>query len=237
MTVRSIVADMAFSNVEKCRFHLALIKPLSRSELPFLSRMYYSLSIGRPDSLHPPLRCLYHPLTSPARVYSSSSLAYTSIYLSTPTWITSLIFSHAGRNVRHATLSRDDPSLTVDLALSISIQACSNSVLISAFSNHPGIRGFRARRGTSFSAALKSTSAKFVASEVTVPPGILCLSSLMMSWVSCSRLSGSDTIARLSIGVRPIGIRLGLLCAKRPRSRAYTMLWSESGELGIEGGI
>lgn len=77
-----------------------------------------------------------------------------------------------------------------------------------------------------FSAALKSTLAKFVPSETTVTSGISCLNSLVLSWVSCSRLSGSDIIACLSIGVRPI--RLGPLCMKLPRSHteAHTMLWS-----------
>ena len=116
----------------------------------------------------------------------------------------------------------------------LSVHVCSNSIRVGSSSNHPGKRGFRIRRGTTFSAALKSTPLEFVARELTVPPGILYLSSLMISWVSCSRLSGSDMIARLSIDGRPLGIRLGRLCAKRPRSRteAHTMLWSESGELG-----
>lgn len=40
--------------------------------------------------------------------------------------------------------------------------------------NHPGIYGFRVRRGTSFLAALGGTLAKFAASKLTVSPGILC---------------------------------------------------------------
>ncbi|CAM9754642.1 unnamed protein product [Sphacelaria rigidula] len=71
-------------------------------------------------------------------------------------------------------------------------QAYSNSVQMAASSNHLGIRGFRVRRGTTSSAALKNTSAKFVASKLTVSPGILWLSSLMMSWMS----------SFISVGVR-----------------------------------
>ena len=167
--------------MERYRTHLSLIRSLSRNRVPSSSRMYCSPSSGRPDSRYPPLRCLYHPLMSPARVCSSNSLAYTSRYRSTPTWITSFTLLHAARNERQAGLSRDELSCTVDLALSLSVHACSNSIRVVSSSNHPGRRGFRVRRGTTFSAALKRTPVKFVAKERTVPPCILCLSSLMMS--------------------------------------------------------
>ena len=164
---------MVFSSVERYRTHLSLIRSLSRNRVPSSSRMYCSPSSGRPDSLHPPLRCLYHPLISPARVCSSNSLAYTSRYRSTPTWITSFTHLHVARYECHAGISRGDPSCTVDLALFLPVQACSNSIRVVSSSNHPGRRGFGVRRGTGFSAPLKRTSAKFVAGELTVLPVIL----------------------------------------------------------------
>lgn len=93
---------------------------------------------------------------------------------------------HAARDVHSAGSNVDGLSRTVDLALSSSFQTCLDSVRKTASSNHPGKPGFRVSHGAAFSAALTNTSATFAASALTVPPGLTCLSSLMISWLPAS---------------------------------------------------
>lgn len=62
--------------------------------------MWCSFSGGRPDSLHPSLRSLHHPLMNRNGAYSCNSSAHTLIYFHTPTRVTSPTFLHAARIVR-----------------------------------------------------------------------------------------------------------------------------------------
>lgn len=213
MTAGSMVANIVFSDVGKHPSYRSLIESISRSMFSSSALMYCSLSTC-PNSLRLPLRCLHHPSMLPSRKFSSISLPYTSRYLSIPTTFLTLCMLLA-KYAMPASL--DSPSRTVDLALCLRLQPYSNSVRIVASSGHPIIRGFRVRRGTMFSAALWSALVKFAARVLTVLPCPPCLSSLIVSLVSWSRLSVSDVVACPSIGSRPIGICVGL-CVRSDRA-------------------
>lgn len=122
MTAPSMVADMVFSNVERYRPHLALIKALFRSVFPSSFRMHYSLCICRLDSLHPPLTCLYHPLMPPSRVYTPPTLYRAQPGTCPPQHGSRIHFLHAVRNVCHAGSSLNSPSRTVYLAISLQLR-------------------------------------------------------------------------------------------------------------------
>lgn len=122
---------------------------------------------------------------------------------------------HAARDSRHTGSSLGGSSRTVDLALSFSFHTCSNPGRTTSSWSHLGIRGFQISQDTTLSAALSNTQAKFAAILQTLSPGLPCLSSLMMNCVRFPCLSMSDTIARQPVGLRPTGICLGLLIAKR----------------------
>ena len=82
MVVRLRVAKVVLSKEVKHRFHLARISSGFRRSFPFSSLIYCAPFSFLPCNFHPPLRCPYHPLRSPATMNSSSSQANTSKYLS-----------------------------------------------------------------------------------------------------------------------------------------------------------
>ena len=88
------------SKEAKYRLHLARISSSFRRSFPASSLIYCVLPTLLPCSFHPPLRCPYQPLMSPANVNSSSSQAYTSWYMSSEACMTSLSFLRAFRNAR-----------------------------------------------------------------------------------------------------------------------------------------
>ena len=122
--VRLRVAEVVLSKEVKYRLHLARISRFRRS-FPFSSLIYCALLNFLPYSFHPPLRCPYHPLRSPATMNSSSSQANTSKYLSSAAWVTSLSFFNAFRKVRKAAPPAKVPC-TAFRASSLSVQASSN---------------------------------------------------------------------------------------------------------------
>ena len=100
--VRLRAAEVVLSKEVKYRLHLARISSSFRRSFPFSSLIYCALPNFLPCSFHPPLRCPYQPLKSPAAMNSSSSQTYTSKYLSFAAWMVSLCFLHALRNARKA---------------------------------------------------------------------------------------------------------------------------------------
>ena len=90
--VRLRVAEVVLSKEVKYRLHVARISSSFRRSFPFSSLIYCAFVNFLPYNSHPPLRCSYHPLKSPATTNSSSSQANTSKYLSSAAWIISLSF-------------------------------------------------------------------------------------------------------------------------------------------------
>ena len=153
----------------KYRLHLARISSSFRRSFPFSSLIYGALPNFLPCNFHPPLRCPYQPLKSPAAMNSSSSHAYTSKYLFSAVWMVSLSFLHAFRNARKAEPPAKVPC-TAFRASSLSVQAFSYSSCIASFSNSPDIRDCRIWPGITSSADRRSVSVKRAAFSPTVPP-------------------------------------------------------------------
>ena len=164
----------------KYRLHLARISSSFRRSFPFSSLIYCAPLSFLPCNFHPPLRCPYHPLRSPATMNSSSSQANTSKYLSSAAWIISLSFLHAVRSARKAEPPVKVPC-TAFRASYLSVQASSNSSCIASSSNNPDIRDCRIWPGISSSADRRSVSVKRVAFSPTVPPSSVCVSWMVTS--------------------------------------------------------
>ena len=153
----------------KYRLHLARISSSFRRSFPFSSLIYCALPNFLPCNFHPPLRCPYQPLKSPAAMNSLSSQAYTSKYLSSAAWMVSLCFLHAFRNARKAEPPAKMP-FNAFRASSLSVQASSNSSCIASSFNSPDIRDCRIWPGITSSANRRSVSVKRAAFSPTVPP-------------------------------------------------------------------
>ena len=173
--VRLRVAEVVLSKEVKYRLHLARISSSFRRSFPFSSLIYCAPLSFLPCNFHPPLRCPYHPLRSPATMNSSSSQANTSKYLFSAAWIISLSFLHAVRSARKAEPPVKVPC-TAFRASYLSVQASSNSSCIASSSNNPDIRDCRIWPGITSSADRRSVSVKRVAFSPTVPPSSVCVS-------------------------------------------------------------
>lgn len=176
MTARSVVAGSQQCGGVPSPYFVK--QPFSRTMSLLSCGMHRSICNCRPDSLHRPLRC---PKSS--RVSNVTLLRPRSLHIQVPIHLNVdyvFDFSHAARNVCRAG-SLGSPCRTVDLALFLSSQAFSNSVRMAASPRHTGIRGSRVGRGTPFSVALRSASAKFAAGELIVLPGLHSLPSLTMN--------------------------------------------------------
>ena len=159
----------------KHRLHLARISSSFRRSFLFSSQVYCALPNLLPCNFHPPLRCPYKPLTSPATRNSTSSQAYTSRYLSSAACMISLSFLHAFRNARKAKPPAKVPC-TAFRASSLSVQASSNSSCNALSSNSPDIRDCQIWPGITSSADRRSVSVKRAAFSPTVPPSSVCVS-------------------------------------------------------------
>ena len=159
----------------KYRLHHTRISSSFRRSFPFSSLKYCALPYFLPCNFHPPLRCPYQPLTSPATMNFSSSQAYTFKYLSSAACMVSLSFLHAFRNARKAEPPAKVPC-TAFRASSLSVQASSNPSCIISSSNSPDIRDYRIWPGITSSADRRSVLVKRAAFSPTVRPSSVCVS-------------------------------------------------------------
>lgn len=124
ITYRSIVTEMAFSKVEKCRCNnFNIWTHVLRS---FLARFHSPLSLHVPSRHTLPSFQVSVASHAPDSSISLQSLTCASRYLSTPAPITPLSLLHATWKVRHAGLL--GALRTVNKAFPLSFQPCSMSV-------------------------------------------------------------------------------------------------------------
>ena len=148
----------------KYRLHLARISSSLRRSFPFSSLIYCALPNFLPCNFHPPLRCPYQSLKSPATMNSSSSQANTSKYLSSAAWMISLSFWHAFRKPPSGPTPSPPRLLQIHHASS---------------SYNPDIRDCRFWPGVTSSADRRSVSVKraaFSPTEPPSPPSSVCVS-------------------------------------------------------------